>query len=87
MMNHTRMNHEISRPAPAAIPGGTITLEQVAGLCNTGECPTVYRTNRGTLVVQGLSFNPAEAGVGVPPGEQMVEIPAELLAEYARSGT
>ena len=60
----------------------SVTLQVVAGICGGGECPTVYKTDRGTLVVQGYSLQPADAGITVPPGEQMVEIPAELLAEY-----
>jgi hypothetical protein len=27
---------------------------------------------------------PADAGAEVPPGEQMIEVPVALLAEYAR---
>jgi hypothetical protein len=42
----------------------------------------VYRTNRGTLVVQGYTFEPGDAGVTIPTGEQMVEIPLELIAGY-----
>src|SRR5262245_29524642 len=61
-----------------------VTLDLVVRQCNSGACPTVYRTNRGTLVVQGNKLGPAEAGVTVPDGEGMVEIPAELLIEFAR---
>jgi len=57
-------------------------LDLVAELCGAGECPTVYRTDRGTLVIQGYQFDPAQAGTSVPAGEQMVEIPAELIARY-----
>jgi len=59
-----------------------VTLDLVAELCGAGECPTVYRTDRGTLVIQGYQFDPAQAGTSVPAGEQMVEIPAELIARY-----
>jgi hypothetical protein len=58
-----------------------VTLSVVASWCGAGDCPTVYRTDRGTLVVQGYTFNPETAGVAVPDGERMVEIPAELLAQ------
>jgi len=44
----------------------------------------VYRTNRGTLVVQGYAVDPAQAGIDVPSGERLIEIPAELLREAAR---
>jgi len=65
-----------------ASPQRTVMLELVAGrLCGAGECPTVYKTDRGTLVVQGYTFQPAHAGVELPPGEQMVEVPVELVAD------
>jgi hypothetical protein len=35
-------------------------------------------------VLQGYVFNPDDAGAEVPPGEQMIEVPVALLAEYAR---
>jgi hypothetical protein len=60
----------------------SVTLDLVAELCGGGECPTVYRTDRGTLVIQGYRFDPADAGATLPAGEQMVEIPAELIARY-----
>jgi hypothetical protein len=53
-------------------------LELITTLCGSGTCPTVYRTNRGTLVVQGYAVS-AQAGVDLPEGELLVEIPAELL--------
>lgn len=61
-----------------------VTLAFVVGRCAAGECPTIYRTDRGTLVLQGYVFEPADAGTRLPAGEQMIEVPAELLADYAR---
>ena len=60
-------------------------LELVTTLCGNGTCPTVYRTNRGTLVVQGYVVPAAQAGIEVPDGELLVEIPAELLDGLAES--
>ena len=56
-------------------------LTKIAGAnCKDGDCPTVYRTDRGTLAVQGYTLrHPA------PDGEALVEIPVELLAEAARA--
>ena len=54
-------------------------LELVATLCGGGTCPTVYRTNRDTLVVQGYAVTAEAAGVKLPTGELLVEIPADLL--------
>jgi hypothetical protein len=59
-------------------------LQVVASSCNAGSCPTIYRTDRGTLVVQGYVVTGA-TGVELSDGEMLVEIPAELLAEAARA--
>jgi hypothetical protein len=80
------VNNDSSAASDGASPAQTVTLEFVAGQpCGGGECPTVYKTNYGTLVVQGYPFAPAQAGVEIPAGEQMVEIPADLLADYVRA--
>ena len=55
-------------------------LTLLTSLCGNGSCPTVYRTDRGTVVVQGYTLTPQTAGIDVPDGEQLVEIPADLLA-------
>jgi hypothetical protein len=47
--------------------------------CSTGDCPTVYTTDRGTVAVQGLILDEP-----VGEGESMVEIPLEMLREAAR---
>jgi hypothetical protein len=60
----------------------TLTLEPIVSFCTAGECPTIYRTDRDTLVIQGSAFEP---GTPVPAGEQMIEIPVELLMEYTRT--
>jgi hypothetical protein len=59
--------------------GFLMRLTMVRGSCIGGDCPTVYATDRGTLVVQGAVVPDAE-GVNVPAGETLVEVPAELLA-------
>ena len=56
-----------------------VRLTQLRGACQGGTCPTLYETDRGTLVVQGAIVTDAE-GVNVPAGETLVEVPAELLA-------
>jgi hypothetical protein len=63
-----------------------LSLTAIAFSCSTGTCPTVYETNRGTIMVQGYTVTTDQAraaGVDVPSGEQMVEIPLSLLAEAA----
>ncbi len=52
-----------------------------------GACPTLYETDRGTIVVQGLQVTDAEALADLRDlldGETAVEVPRELLTEIAR---
>lgn len=47
-----------------------------------GHCPTLYKTDRGTIVVQGYKVNDPEAMGDVrdlAENETLVEIPRELL--------
>jgi hypothetical protein len=67
-----------------ADPAG-LQLEIIDSYCGNGSCPTVYRTDRGTFVVQGFAVSPSRAGLDVPDGEMLVEIPAELVAAVARA--
>jgi hypothetical protein len=62
--------HVERRPEP--------TLRIVATLCGGGTCPTLYRTDRDTLVVQGSPISAEAAGIDLPDGEILVEIPAAL---------
>jgi len=78
------MNHET--PVPAAEPG-ELKLQLLTSLCESASCPTIYQSDRGTLVVQGYVVSAERAGVEVPAGEQLVEIPVELLAAAARTVT
>ena len=46
-----------------------------------GACPTLYETDRGTIVVQGLRLTDAEALADlrdILDGETAVEVPREL---------
>lgn len=56
-------------------------LERVAGPhCAGSTCPTIYKSDRGTIVVQGYIVDePHNAMLGT--NESLVEIPADLLAE------
>ena len=62
-------------------------LTRLAGNCpDRSTCPTIYATDRGTVVVQGSTLLPAEVSqLGLPAGESAVEIPASLLEEAARA--
>ena len=60
-------------------------VRKLTGDCRGGDCPTVYVTDRGTLVVQGYVLDPvAVRQLALPSGESAVEVPAELLLEAAR---
>jgi hypothetical protein len=53
--------------------------------CDIKGCPTVYATDRGTLVIQGYVLDPAATRqLTLPTGESAVEVPADLLLEAAR---
>jgi hypothetical protein len=47
--------------------------------CATGPCPAVYETENKTIVVQGFAVDPVKAGITLPPGEMLVEIPRYIL--------
>lgn len=55
-------------------------LTKIAGDCQSDDCPTVYRTERGTLGVRGDLLD-----VLAGPGEGIVEIPESLLHDAARA--
>jgi hypothetical protein len=58
----------------------SLTLHQLAwSPCGAGSCPTVFATDRDTIVVQGYAVAPSTAGVTIPEGELLVEIPRWLL--------
>ena len=56
-------------------------LTKLAG-CSGGTCPTVYLTDRGTVVVQGerVTDPDALATMRLPEHEAAVEVPLSLLA-------
>jgi hypothetical protein len=53
--------------------------------CTGGTCPTIFATDQGTILVQGYPVGAEAAGVSVPSGEQLVEIPHDLLVRAARA--
>jgi hypothetical protein len=63
-------------------------VQIAASTCGGGpSCPTVHATDRGTIAVQGYVIDDPEAlaGLGLPPGEGVVEIPVALLLAGAAS--
>ena len=65
-------------------PKGPVALKPLVARRGSGSCPTLYETDRGTYVVQGYIVG-SDAGVDLPDGESLVEIPAGLLAEAIRT--
>ncbi|MDF3293751.1 MULTISPECIES: hypothetical protein [Streptomyces] len=57
-------------------------LTRLVGECEEGDCPTIYRTDRGTLAIQGERI--ADHGLIVSPHETLVEIPVDLIRKAAR---
>ncbi|GHB00458.1 hypothetical protein GCM10010330_63230 [Streptomyces tendae] len=51
------------------------------GECGEDDCPNVYRTERGTFVVQG----DVSSAFAPPQGEGLVEIPESVLREAVRA--
>lgn len=78
MTNHEDADFPVATDGPPATPEPARRL--VISLCGGGTCPTVYSTDRDTVLVQGN----AVTGISVPDGELLVEIPRELLLEAAR---
>lgn len=58
----------------------TMTLRKVAGSCRNDDCPTVYVSDRGTVVFQGDAVTAAH-GLRLGTGEQAVELPMSLVLE------
>ncbi len=48
-------------------------------LSNDTNCPALYRTDRGTYVVQGWHVQMADGVRDLGPGEILVEIPADVI--------
>jgi hypothetical protein len=62
-------------------------LRFLGSTSEAGACPSLYETDRGTIVVQGLTLTDPEAKADlrhVLHGESAVEVPRELLIEIAR---
>ncbi|NMO57811.1 hypothetical protein HH310_42445 [Actinoplanes sp. TBRC 11911] len=57
----------------------------LAKVCASSGCPTIYKKDQETLIVQGYALRADQAGLDVPEGEFLVEIPIDLLAAAARS--
>jgi hypothetical protein len=73
------INHHLTSVQDERASEDSLDLTLMTKLCSGGGCPTVYRTSRNTYVVQGYTVTAESAGLDLPAGEQLVEIPAELF--------
>ncbi|GAA0955073.1 hypothetical protein GCM10009560_79040 [Nonomuraea longicatena] len=51
--------------------------------CDEGTCPAIYRTDRGTIAIQGARVLD-DHGLNIPDHETVVEIPEEMFWKVAR---
>ncbi|MFF8601518.1 hypothetical protein ACF065_19930 [Streptomyces sp. NPDC015232] len=54
-------------------------VTMLAKSCDKRDCPTIYKTDRGTILVQGET--PTDHGLDIPDHETLVEIPVELIRQ------
>lgn len=64
-----------------------LTFVRKTAQSQINNCPSLYRTDRGTFVVQGWRVSDPEAlsQLDIPPHETAVEVPADVLAEVAKA--
>ena len=81
------MNIDLQAAADSQLRPTLAPLRAVANQCANSSCPTVYVSGKesGSVVVQGYIVSAERAGITVPDGEMLVEIPLELLAEAVRN--
>ena len=53
-------------------------LQRISAACHKTDCPTVYLSDRGTVVFQGDTVSEA-GGLSLSPGEQAVELPLDVV--------
>ncbi|MFF1698513.1 hypothetical protein ACFVXC_33625 [Streptomyces sp. NPDC058257] len=54
-------------------------VTMLATTCDKKDCPTIYKTDRGTILVQGET--PTHHGLDIPAHENLVEIPMDLIVK------
>lgn len=58
-----------------------MNLTRIAGgSCGRDDCPAVFTTDKGTLVIQGKTLDRQ-----VPEGESVIEVPEAVLREAVRA--
>jgi len=64
-----------------------LTFIRKTVLSGDTNCPSLYRTDRDTFVVQGWRVTDPSAlsQLDIPPHENVVEVPVDVLAEIAKA--
>lgn len=60
----------------------TMKVTELVSTCDKKDCPTLYATDRDTLLVQGEA--PTNHGLRIPAHETLVEIPIDLIRKAIR---
>jgi hypothetical protein len=60
----------------------SVKVTMLATTCDKKACPTIYTTDRGTILVQGETLT--DHGLSIPAHESLVEIPKDLIREAFR---
>ncbi|MFJ6022904.1 hypothetical protein ACIQFP_26465 [Nocardiopsis alba] len=61
-----------------------MALQKLSGDCNRSDCPGIYTSGDGSVIVQGPQLTATEA-LTFSEGEVTVRIPAHLIEEAARA--
>jgi len=69
------------------LTGVRLTFIRKTALSNENNCPSLYRTDRDTFIVQGWRVTDPETlrQLDIPGHETVVEVPSDVLAEIARA--
>ncbi|MFI1384812.1 hypothetical protein [Embleya sp. NPDC020886] len=59
-----------------------VKVTKLVSTCDFKDCPTLYATDRDTLLVQGET--PSDHGLTIPAHEALVEIPMDLVRRAIR---
>ena len=84
-------NRSLGHPAQSDIKGARgpnvkLTFIRKTAQSQVNNCPSLYRTDRDTFIVQGWRVSDPEAlaQLDIPAHETAVEVPADVLAEIAK---
>jgi len=87
-MSILRFKSSATAVVPNPPEGGDMKLTFIrkTKLSSQSNCPSLYRTDRDTFIVQGWRVTDPEAlsQLDIPAHETVVEVPADVLAEIAQ---